>query len=59
MWVIGGGRPVVWEEGGVKSEEIFSFVDESNAVEHVDAAEKEVVRVHEVIINLRVLACEW
>ena len=47
--------PVLREEGTLEVEQFTTFVDERHAVEHVYAAEEEVMGVDQVIVDLRVL----
>ena len=53
--MVASGGPVFWQERAVRFEEISSLVDQSDAVEHVNAAEEEMMRVDQVVVDLGVL----
>ena len=55
MGFIVGSSPVLWQEGAVKAEQITTFVDQGDTVEHVDTAEEKVVGVDQIIIDLGIL----
>ena len=51
------GAEIGRQEGALGVQEVPAPGLERGGVEHVQAAEEQVVRVHQVIVDLRVLAC--